>query len=394
MTVGYRHAVVRPLRTTSCCWDLVPTQADRGLTVSLVLESSNGRHVLHRARSSAVQELAARCDGLEAESKKIERTGREMESIRKENAELREQMNKQTEITKQQQSFLERVDQKERCKNQIITGVPEDDHADRDKVVKIIEKLSTGENTQDAHIKKVKRNGERGDGNSRKIRPLLVTVSTEEERNEMVQRARGSTELGDGVRVKEDSHPAVRAEWKRLFDLKEAEEVKVKNTGKVVTVDLRKRQIHLPGYVCYRKKCDIAHRGGSAVMIKSAFAEQVTHVRIPNPECILISLKCLPNTMIATCYIPPSDSPYHSFAPIAEIQAEMAKNPQQKMIVIGDLNARFREQLKGFLEGKRLPPQTRYTDQRDEAKNPNSNAQYIQSTLQELFNKNNNFIQS
>ncbi|ELU18243.1 hypothetical protein CAPTEDRAFT_216360 [Capitella teleta] len=67
-------------------------------------------------------------------------------------------------------------------------------------------------------------------------------------------------------------------------------------------------------------------------------------MRTPNPECILISLKCLPNTMIATCYIPPSDSPYHSFAPIAEIQAEMAKNPQQKMIVIGDLNARFREQ--------------------------------------------------
>ncbi|ELU16873.1 hypothetical protein CAPTEDRAFT_216618 [Capitella teleta] len=63
----------------------------------------------------------------------------------------------------------------------------------------------------------------------------------------------------------------------------------------------------------------------------------------------------------------------------------MAKNPQQKMIVIGDLNARFSNQRKGFLEGKRLPPHTRYTDQRDEAKNPNSNAQYIQSALQELI---------
>ena len=144
-------------------------------------------------------------------------------------------------------------------------------------------------------------------------------------------------------------------------------------------------EIHLPGYVCYRKKSDSSHRGGSALLIRDALAKQVTQVRIPSAECILVSLKCLPNTTIATCYIPPNDSPYHSFGPIAEIQAEMTRNPEQKIIVIGDLNARFGNERKGFLEEKYLPPQTKYTAQCDDVRKPNSNARYIQSALKELI---------
>mgnify|MGYP001551171155 CR=1 FL=1 len=54
------------------------------------------------------------------------------------------------------------------------------------------------------------------------------------------------------------------------------------------------------------------------------------------------------------------------------------------MIVIGDLNARFGDARKGFLEGKHLPLQTKYTALCDDARNPNSNARYIQSALKEL----------
>ena len=92
----------------------------------------------------------------------------------------------------------------------------------------------------------VKRIGIRTEG---KARPLLVTVSTTDERNFIVEKARGTTNLGAGVRVKKDSHPAVRAEWKRLFDLKTAEEQKEVNIGKVVPLDHRKRQVTVDGRV-------------------------------------------------------------------------------------------------------------------------------------------------
>ena len=54
------------------------------------------------------------------------------------------------------------------------------------------------------------------------------------------------------------------------------------------------------------------------------------------------------------------------------------------MIVIGDLNARFGEKRKGFIEGKELPQQTHYNSCGDNVKNPNSNARYIQSALRDL----------
>lgn len=144
-------------------------------------------------------------------------------------------------------------------------------------------------------------------------------------------------------------------------------------------------EIHLPGYVCYRKKGENPHRGGSAVLLKNAVADQISYLRIPSPECILLSLRHLPNTLLATCYVPPADSPYHSFAPIAEIQAELSRNPLQHVIIIGDLNARFSKARTEFIEGKDLPDHTTYTNLIDTEKNANSNARYLMSALHELI---------
>lgn len=53
----------------------------------------------------------------------------------------------------------------------------------------------------------------------------------------------------NGIRVKKDMHPSVRNEWKRLFEAKEAELRKPENAGKVVELDLKKRQITCDGLV-------------------------------------------------------------------------------------------------------------------------------------------------
>jgi hypothetical protein len=193
-----------------------------------------------------VMKMRATYEKMRGPLEKIEKMEREMESIKKENADLREQMNKQTEIAKQQQTFLERLDQKERCQNLIITGVPEDNQSDREKVMVIIGKLDNGESPVDADAVKQKRIGAKVEG---KVRALLVTVPSEEKRNDFVLKARNNNDLGTGIRVKKDSHPAVRAEWTRLFNLKATEEAKAENAGKVVAIDLKKRHVTIDGQI-------------------------------------------------------------------------------------------------------------------------------------------------
>ena len=142
--------------------------------------------------------------------------------------------------------------------------------------------------------------------------------------------------------------------------------------------------IHLPGYVAYRGTGENMHRGGSAVLIKNALARHISQIRTPTPECIIMNFKHLPDTTLATCYIPPSDSQYHSWAPVAEVQEEMKRNPHRNIIVIGDLNARFGESRRNFLTEKDLPNEAYYSDVIDKVKNPNSNARYIYSALSKL----------
>ena len=150
----------------------------------------------------------------------------EIDALRKDNEELRRdyktleaKVEKQVEVIQVQQRFFEKLDQKERGPNLIIVGIKEDQQADGTKVTELLSTIDRGQGTLVANVKKVKRIGSQDNG---KIRPIQVTVASEEERNEIVRKAREFTGMGT-VRVKKDCHPAVRAEWKRLFDVKEME---------------------------------------------------------------------------------------------------------------------------------------------------------------------------
>ena len=170
-----------------------------------------------------------------------------MDELKKENTDLREQMNRQGEIIKQHQAFFERLDQKERAQNLVIVGIEEERGRDKEKAIEIIKKL-VDDGAQDelaSRIEMTRRIGAAADG---KKRPLLVVMATKEERDLIVERGR-NTALGANVRVKKDTHPAVRAEWKRLFDQRTAEESKPENSGCQITLDLKKRQLLRDGVV-------------------------------------------------------------------------------------------------------------------------------------------------
>ena len=132
----------------------------------------------------------------------------------------------------------------------------------------------------------------------------------------------------------------------------------------------------MPGYACYRGAGDNMHRGGCALFIRNRLRSQIVKIDTPGTDCIFLKLKPLPHVTFMGCYIPPSDSPYHSLEPLSEL-AERLKSPDEKFILMGDLNARFGPDREAFIASKGLPASTTYVQAADSITLPNANARYI-----------------
>ena len=140
--------------------------------------------------------------------------------------------------------------------------------------------------------------------------------------------------------------------------------------------------ITIPGFVCYRRHCNNMHRGGCVMFIKNRLVGHITKLELPHPECAILKFRFMPNLYIIGCYIPPSDSPYHSFAPLMEAQQLIENSdPNERFIILGDLNARFGKERTTFIEGKHLPEMTQYLPSPDPIPTANANARYVTSTL-------------
>jgi hypothetical protein len=114
-------------------------------------------------------------------------------------------------------------------------------------------------------------------------------------------------------------------------------------------------------------------------------AKYIVKVDIPDPECIMLKLQLFPNITFVSCYIAPSDSPYHSFAPLSEIQERVSESDDEKFILIGDLNARFGNERTAFIEGKNFPVPTHYAPSPDPVTSTNVNARYAIGCLRDSF---------
>lgn len=182
---------------------------------------------------------------------RIENIESDMQSLKSENGALKAQLAQQGQVLKQQQMFLEKIDAKERGNNLILMGIPEGTFlgadADAEKMQNVLELLDDEGMASEGVITSVKRLGASESG---KIRPILATATSKEMRNKIVNVARSKNQgvLAD-IRVKKDVDPSVRAEWKRLFESKEAEEKKAENAGHRIELDMRKRQVTRDGQV-------------------------------------------------------------------------------------------------------------------------------------------------
>ena len=181
-----------------------------------------------------------------------EETRDELRAIRKNSAEFRNELENLrgtvTELTnnvENQQSFLEILDQRQRANNFVITGLPEgvpfdEKESDEEKIDLVLDKMGVKESAGPYTARRISNIA------PDKIRPILVCVSSESTRNEVTKQASTLKRAGESyarIRVKKDTHPAVRREWMRLFDAAEAEKAKPENVGHSITVDKKNRQL-------------------------------------------------------------------------------------------------------------------------------------------------------
>ncbi len=58
----------------------------------------------------------------------------------------------------------------------------------------------------------------------------------------------------DKIYIKEDVHPSVRQEWRRLWEAKEREEERTENVGCEVHLNVREKKLYKQRWCCYRPK--------------------------------------------------------------------------------------------------------------------------------------------
>ena len=162
-------------------------------------------------------------------------------------ADLKQQVEKQSEIITKQQLFLEQLDRKDRECNLVILGVPEGAEAldgateDNAKVKKVWEAAGIT-----CNVKSAKRIG-----NPEKRRPILVVVNSREERDAALDKAKRlkDMELYKRIFVKRDTHPSVRAEWTRLHEVVRREKANPDNTLCDISLDYKARKVYKDGSV-------------------------------------------------------------------------------------------------------------------------------------------------
>lgn len=160
---------------------------------------------------------------------------------------MQSQIDRQAEVIKQQQLFLETIDRRERETKLVVLGVPDEAEnlegavTDEDKLKKIWEVMR-----EDFKVRSHRRLG-RLEGDSNRKRPILVEIESRGMRDGLLSKTRGLKEKGqpyDRIYVKKDVHPNVRKEWKRLRDAETAEKNRPENVGYVIRLDTRERKLY------------------------------------------------------------------------------------------------------------------------------------------------------
>lgn len=179
----------------------------------------------------------------------------EMALLKQKVNELSERLDDAYQVIHQQQLFLEFLDNKERRRNLIITGVSEaaDELGDTDdtKIQKVLEVAGyTG--APDRASWTVRRLGR---PNERNKRPIHIMVDDQSQRDNILRLAKNLKDARlpfSAIYIKKDVHPAVRKETARLRKREREEKEKAENVGVNIKYDWKDRVLLRDGVIIDR----------------------------------------------------------------------------------------------------------------------------------------------
>ena len=166
-------------------------------------------------------------------------------------ARLEADVKEQGKIIEAQQRFLEDVDSERRSNHLIVLGLKENEEDD-DKTTFLGIAQTIGVNQDELTIDKCTRLGKLDGNREERTRPLKVTFDKSFMRNEVLKNAYKLKDQNEGdpyhkVFLKRDTHPDVRKEEKRLYDIFKEEKNKPENVGKTVLFDRKTRVVTCNG---------------------------------------------------------------------------------------------------------------------------------------------------
>lgn len=158
-------------------------------------------------------------------------------------------------IVNKQQTFMEQLDIAQRANNIIISGVPENSiltyngrtaTSDKEKTDLILAEIGSK-----AEVKDVCRLGRDKESPSGK-RPMKVTLVLASDRPEILSKAESLFQKNiplKEIRIKKDTHLAVRKEWWRIHERFREERRKEENADSQILIDYDSRQLLKNGEV-------------------------------------------------------------------------------------------------------------------------------------------------
>lgn len=168
---------------------------------------------------------------------------------------LKEEQESLREIIAKQQTLLEQLDTHQRAGNLIVIGLKEEEITydlttavtDRQKVDLLFQEINC-----DVTVQSVTRLGERIEN---KPRPMKIALSDPTKTKSALECARKVRDLDfplNSIRIKKDSHPAIRKEWGRLHEALKNEREKEENAGCYFFIDYKNRELRRDGEVIDR----------------------------------------------------------------------------------------------------------------------------------------------
>ena len=142
----------------------------------------------------------------------------------------------------------------------------------------------------------------------------------------------------------------------------------------------------VPGYETFRTMQTKGHRGGCAILVANYLVCDILSVNNSIKDVVSIRFKSLPGVVFICVYITPSDSPFFSLSNLAYINELMQTNPDDNIVIMGDLNSRFGPLIRKFLNNVLGCD---YVQSEDNVQIANENAKVVQKALHSLVVINN-----